>query len=292
MTEGINTDKVIVNAGGGGHDSGLNAAVTMAALGNRNQGNDNAALIAALGNRNDDSGNNAALFAALNNNRVPNDGFGMGGMGGILGIAALGLIFGRNGRGGLFGGGDGDGGGGAETRLQSNADTLAILNGVAGVKDAVSGGFATTALALSQGFANVKDSQQASTFLLSNQLNNVNQNVSEQGCRTREVVQAGVTSVLQALAENKYENLKNELLELRGRSHARESEGNITQTVTTITNQQQQQQQLQATFDDFRRRLHNIEIDAQVARATNANLIIGSTGVATGQQTANPVNVK
>src|SRR6185436_254719 len=146
MSEGINTDKVIVNAGGSGSDGG-NMAAVIAALGNRNQGNDNAALIAALGNRNDDSNSWAPMLAAMNSGRrgYGDDGFGMGGMGGILGIAALGLIFGR-GRGGLFGG-DGDGAGGGETRLQSNADTLALLGAIGNTKDAVTGGFATTGLA-------------------------------------------------------------------------------------------------------------------------------------------------
>src|SRR6185436_15524121 len=108
MSEGINTDKVIVNAGGSGSDGG-NVAAVIAALGNRNQGNDNAALIAALGNRNDDSNSWGPMLAAMNSGRRGDDGFG--GMNGIMGIAALGLIFGRGNRGGLFGG-DGDGGGG------------------------------------------------------------------------------------------------------------------------------------------------------------------------------------
>src|SRR6185436_20153857 len=95
MSEGINTDKVIVNAGSGGGDGG-NMAAVIAALGNRNQGNDNAALIAALGNRNDDNAGLMPALAMMNNNRMPVDGFG--GMNGILGIAALGLIFGRGGR--------------------------------------------------------------------------------------------------------------------------------------------------------------------------------------------------
>ncbi len=81
MAEGINTDKVIVNAGGSGSEGSGSMAAVIAALGNRNQGNDNAALIAALGNRNDDSNSWGPMLAAMNNRRG-DDGFG--GMNGIL----------------------------------------------------------------------------------------------------------------------------------------------------------------------------------------------------------------
>src|SRR6185436_14204787 len=215
------------------------------------------------------------------------DGFGMGGMGGILGIAALGLIFGR-GRGGLFGG-DGDGSGGGETRLQSNADTLAILTAVGNAKDATTNGFATTGLALSQGFAGVKDSVQASTFLLTNQLNNVNQNVSEQACKTREVVQAGTTAVLQAIKDNEIAALQARLARVENRGHARETEVNVSQTVNQVQAQAQQQQILESRFA---RMEHLINCVHQEARAVNSNIIAGNAGaVTTGAQTANPTNV-
>ena len=80
------------------------------------------------------------------------DGFGgMAGLGGgfLGGILASALF---RGRGGLFGG-DSEGSGGAESRIQNNTDTLAILTGISRTSDAVAGGFANTALGLSQGFA-------------------------------------------------------------------------------------------------------------------------------------------
>lgn len=309
MSEGINTDKVIVNAGGGGEGAG-NMAAVIAALGNRNQGDNTAALIAALGNRNDDSNSMAPLLAMLagDRNRMPyGDGLGgFGGMNGILGIAALGLIFGR-GRGGLFGGdGDGGGGCGAETRLQSNADTLAILQQIGQAKDATTGGFATTALALSQGFANVRDSIQASTFLLNKELCDVNQNVSSQGCQTREAVQNDgdkTRALLIARFQQQdattiaEQNARIVALETRGhadRNHAEQRlEINNTNTAVAAQAQQQQQQQRQADLDLRFHRLESIIGNVlQVAHATNQNIIAGNSGaVATGAQTANPTNV-
>lgn len=290
MSEGINTDKVIVNAGGGDRGSGLDAAAMIAALGNRNEGSDNAALIAALGNRNDDS-NSWGPMMAMMANRGPGygyDGGGFGGMNGILGIAALGLIFGR-GRGGLFGGGDDGGGCGAETRLQSNADTLALLNAVGNAKDATTGGFATTALALSQGFANTKDAVQSLALFQTQQLNNINQNVSEQACKTREVVQAGTTAVLQALSANRIQELEDQVRQLHGHEHVRDSEIRVTQNVNQAQAQAQQQQQFEARFGRLENLLANV---IQVQHATNQNIIAGNSGaVATGPQTANPTNV-
>lgn len=98
MADGINTDKVIVNAGGSGEGAGAMAAL-VAALGNRNQGNDSAALIAALGNRNDDSSQWAPLMAMMGR-RDGDDG-----MNNLWPILLLALL-GRGRGGGLFGGGD------------------------------------------------------------------------------------------------------------------------------------------------------------------------------------------
>lgn len=309
--EGINTDKVVVNAGsGGGGDLGAMAAI--AALGNRNQGNDNAALIAALGNRNDDSNSILPAMLAMQN-RHPGYGYGdggFGGMNGILGIAALGLIFGRGGRGGLFGGGDGDcGGGGAETRIQDTAQNLAVLNAIGQAKDATTGGFATTALALSQGFANVRDSVQASTFLLNKELCDVNQNVSSQGCQTREAIQNDgdkTRALLVARFQQQdattiaEQNARIVALETRGhadRNHA-EAKLEINNTNTAVanasarSNQEQQQQQFNAIVNALGiigARLSSVE---QIAHSTNSNIIAGNSGATvTGAQTSTPTNV-
>lgn len=310
MGEGINTDKVIVNAGGSGEGGAGNMAAVIAALGNRNQGNDNAALIAALGNRNDDSNSWGPMLAAMNNRGqgYGYDGGGFGGMNGILGIAALGLIFGRGGRGGLFGGGDGDGGGcGAETRLQSNADTLAILQQIGQAKDATTGGFANTALALSQGFANVRDSVQASTFLLNKELCDVNQNVSAQGCQTREAVQNDgdkTRALLIARFQQQdattiaEQNARIVALETRSHSDRQHAEQvlSITNTNTAVAAQaqQQQQQQRQSEFESLRALLFGFNNNFnQTMLARQAQDIVNlGTMTASGTQAAANTQVR
>jgi hypothetical protein len=211
-------------------------------------------------------------------------GFGAGLVGGVLG----GALFGGR-RGGLFGG-DSDNGG--ENRLQDNADTLAILGAIGSAKDATTSGFGTTALALSQGFANLKDSQQAGTFLLSNQLNTINQNVSDQGCKTRETVLAAQGAIISKIDANTIAELTAELAE--SRHHGRSVEGNVTvsQTVNQAQAQQQQQQQFQTQNDLLRQLFCEVAHTKQIAQATNQNIIAGNAGaVTTGAQTANPTNV-
>lgn len=213
-------------------------------------------------------------------------GFGAGLVGGVLG----GLLFGGRGRGGLFGGGgECCEGGNAETRLQSNADTLALLAAAGNTKDAVTGGFATTALALSQGFANTGDRIQNATYLLTQELCNINQNVSAQGCATREVVQAGTTAIITALKDNRIAELEDRVRGLHCDGRARETEISVNQTVNQAQAQQQQQQQFEARFARLEAILGNV---VQIAHATNQNIIAGNSGaVATGPQTANPTNV-
>ncbi len=210
----------------------------------------------------------------------------------------------------MFGGGDGDSGGlGAETRLQSNADTLAILNSIKSNSDAVSSGFATTALALSQGFAGVKDSVQASAFLLTNQINNVNQNVSDQACKTRETVTTDgdrTRALLVARFQQQdattiaEQNARIVALETRGESDRRHAEHTLqitnTNTAVATAQQRQEQEQRQTQFQVLNDRIHNLFCEVahtkQIAQATNQNIIAGNSGaVLTGAQTANPTNV-
>lgn len=309
MSEGINTDKVIVNAGGGSDGGGMQAAALVAALGQRNQGNDNAALIAALGNRNDDNAGILPAMLAMNNNRHPGYGYGdgFGGMNGILGIAALGLIFGRGGRGGLFGGGD-DCGGGAETRIQDTAQNLAVLNAIGAAKDATTSGFSNTALGLSQGFAGVKDSVQASTFLLTQQINAANQNVSDQGCKTREAIQNDgdkTRALLVARFQQQdattiaEQNARIVALESRGHSERQHAEHTlqITNTNTAVANaqQRQEQEQRQAMFNEVRelRGLIGNVIGNQVMLARQGQDIVNlGTMTASGTQAAANTQVR
>lgn len=298
MAEGINTDKVIVNAGGGERGDNGNMAAIIAALGNRNQGNDNAALIAALGNRNEkDWGPLMALMATRDRDHGYGgcyDGFGGNSMWPLLLLA----LAGRGRHGGFLGGDDdGDGGCCAKTAL-----TQTILEAVGDIKaqvpqvalesqNAVQASIAQLALGTQQGLGNVKDAVQALSLFQTQQLNNINQNVSEQGCKTRETVQESKTAILQAIAENKYENLKNELFELRGKFHSRDSEVSVNQTVNQVQAQAQAQVQRQSELDLLFHRL-NASIGQQMKAKADQDIINLGTMLASGTQTPTNVNQK
>lgn len=317
--EGLASDKVNINVGDGGGGGGAGGlAAVIAALGNRNQGNDNAALIAALGNRNDDSGNWIGPLMAMANNRGPGygygDGFGMGG-GGIWPIILLALL----GRRGGFGGGDGDccdnGHGGVnpaqaailQTLMEGQSDLRAQVPTVGlETQNAILSALARDALGTQQGFANTKDAIQTGNAFLDRDIQMVNQNVSAQGCQTREWVsleaektRAKVDKVedrINAIQEN---NLQRELAvcqsalsDEKHHSRIREVEVNVSQNV----NQQQAQAQAQLQMNDLVRHFGLLSeriniIGNQVAR--NSQDVVNVGGLLAGvAQTANPVNVK
>lgn len=152
--------------------------------------------------------------------------------------------------------------------------------------------------------------------------NNINVNVLNQGSQTRESVAAYGVANLNATKESQYAtqvaissstkeilaalndqntaNLQrqltvaeNALLEQRATGRSRETEINVTQTVNQNQAQIQAQAQQQQQFLITNNLLQAILSQAQVAQATNQSLIIGNTGaVASGPQTANPVNVR
>lgn len=294
MAEGINTDKVIVNAGGGGEGAG-NMAAVIAALGNRNQGNDNAALIAALGQRNEAS-TLVPLLAALGNrneDRRHDDGFGFGGSG-ILGLLAiLGLL---RGRGGLGGGDDCNENGGKfailQTLMENGADIRASIPTTAlETQNALQGALAQLALGTAQGFERTGDRIQNSTFLLTKQICETDKNVSEQGCKTREVVQEGVTTILSRIDQNRIAELEAQVARLHGHDHTRDSEIRMTQ----IVNQNQQQQQQQRLDDDRYARLFGIvaNIGNQVQRTrTDQDIVNLGTMAGSGLQSAPNTQVR
>ncbi len=154
----------------------------------------------------------------------------------------------------------------------------------------------------------MKDSIQASTFLLTNQINNTNQNVSDQGCKTRESVRddgdktrALLVARFQAEDATKIgeQNARIVALETRADHDRRHAEHTLqitnTNTAIATAQQRQEQDQRQAQFQGLNDRIHNLFCEVahtkQIAQSTNANLIVGSTGVATGPQTASPTNV-
>lgn len=282
------SDKVNINVGDGGGFGGGGAgmAAVIAALGNRNEGSDNAALIAALGNRNDDSSNWAPLMAMMgqNNNLAPllammgdrrHDNDGLGSMWPLL----LLLLLGNRRGGGLFGGdGDGCGAGpvvGANvldnlSDLRAQIPTVALEN-----QNAILGAISQLALGTQNGFSNTKDAIQNTLFALTNGQAGINQNVSAQGCQTREAVQndgdktrallvARFTQEDQTrIAE---QNARIVALETRCDNDRRHSEATlqITNTNTAVAAQAQFQQQQQQQF----------QIDASLERAVGR--IVGS----------------
>lgn len=295
------SDKVNINVGEGGGrgDSGATAAI-IAALGNRNQGNDNAALIAALGNRNDNQ--LGPLMAMLGNNR---DRDGMGEMWPLL----L-LLLGRGGRGGgLFGGGDGDCGGGGDAvnqlTLNQVLGKLGTLEGqipltAAQAQNAIQASIAQLALADQQGFANVKDAFQNFGLFQTNQLNAINQNVSDQGCQTRELVQAGTTQVLQRMDDLRIRELeaRAERAERAIEVNSLRSQVEITNTNTASSNQQQGQFQAQLQFQDINNKIDRlcgsinvIGNQVQNARSMNDTINFG-TMAASGNQNTSSTQVR
>jgi hypothetical protein len=258
----------------------------IAALGQRNQGSDNAALIAALGTRNEHRGD---------------DGFGLGGGGGgILGLLAiLGLLRGRGGLGGGEDcGGDGDHGRTAilQTLMEGQADLRAQVPTIGlELQNSIEKSVAALALGTQQGFANTKDAVQNLALYLSSQLATTNQNVSSQGCQTREVVQATSTAIMNKIDENRIRELETELLRTRGRHDAQDVEFRITQSVNQNNQQQQSQWQTQR-FDDERYARQRAEIfsafnQSQRTRSDNDVVNFG-TMAASGNQSSQNTQVR
>lgn len=293
--EGINSDKVNINLGGGESGGGGSMAAVIAALGNRNQGNDNAALIAALSNRND-----------------RNDNDGMNSLWPLL-------LLGRRG----FGGGDDCGGG--RDRDEISPAQAALLqnileNGAAlraavpatalETQNAIQGNLGALALGIQQGFANNKDAIQASllgvlTAVAGNKdaiqtaFTVLNQNILDQGCKGREATQAGTTAVLQKLDQNEIDRLRHERdAALRSvEVNALRSQVEVNQTVTTTQTQAQAQGQVQAQFQSLASELRSLRCELSEntqfskASAMNSNYIIGNTGASTvAAQTATPTS--
>lgn len=110
---------------------------------------------------------------------------------------------------------------------------------------------------------------------------------------------ASTNLILTALKDQEITNLNRELTvaqlrntEDRAEARARATEVTVTQTVNQNNLQQQQQAQQQQIIVTLSQ-LAGIVGGLQNAVATNSNLIVGNTGaVATGPQTANPVNVR
>lgn len=212
------------------------------------------AAIAALGQRNEPGAGLAGIAPFLMGNR----GFGSGGE--FLGAAVGGFVgsaFGGR-RGGFLGGGDGDcGSGGAEARIQTNADTLALLAATNRVGDAVAAAGATSTINLLQqtneiqqlasanaglimaGTAATERSVTNSATVLAGLITNVNQNVLTSELRTQAAIVADGNATRALINQIERDNLlhsRNQFdldrRDLTSQLARQQTEVNVTQTVT------------------------------------------------------------
>lgn len=111
--------------------------------------------------------------------------------------------------------------------------------------------------------------------------------IKEDGEKTRALITTNQIAELNRLAAER----QDEIIELRN-AQARDRDRHGIE-INMINNQNQNQLQFQAQAQVLSTLTGVLAEVGQLARATNQNLIIGNTGaVATGQQTANPVNVR
>lgn len=269
------------------------------------------AAIAALGNRNGGS--------------MGGDGFGLGG-GGLGGLLALALLGGNG-----FGNRDRDRGGNdcceglgfqavlgklGSIEAAVPLSALQVQNSIQEQTIGLNTGLAALALGTQQGFANTKDSVQASTGILAaaiagtkdaiqNGLFLTNTNLLEGVCSIKAAVNADgaetralLVSRFQLEDQTRITTLANELAELRNDGRHRETANKIEITNTAIAAQRQgqEQEQRQRQGDEIghlSRCFSALANEVQIARATNSNVIVGNTGASTvGAQTASPTNVR
>lgn len=262
----------------------------------------------------------AAMMAGMSGNHgLGGAGLGAGLVGGLLG----GLLFGGRGLGGWGGGWGGEGIGPRAAAALDGTDGMAIINAIGNVKDTVNAGTASVtatvtngnmalANAISSGFASQTSDTLQQTIMLVQQANanqllsmqemcNINQNVSAQGCQTREAVAADGDKTRAYLAarfqledQTEINKLNAKVIELQNEGRTREIGTRIDIQNTAIATQaqtqaQQQQQQILAGINQLFPLVQGV---LQVAHATNTNVIAGNQGpVVTGPQTANPTNV-
>lgn len=249
--------------------------------------------------------NTAMLMAALGNR---GSGDGMLGGNGMIGGLILGSLLRNNGN--LFGG-NGDGAGGAVLRSppeqnQANMDLMASIGQVdkavavstaamessqANQTIGLNAALNSVAQGLSLRIDGVKDSVNAGTMVVSQQLNGVQQQVMANRYElSKDITSDGEKT--RALITQQYElNLQRQLsdanaaiIELRGDNRLAERTRGIEITTTNNINQMQQQQQQQRQLADLGQLVGNLANDLQYIRAANQAINIGGT------QTANPSN--
>lgn len=243
------------------------------------------------------------------------DGFGGGG---IFGGLLLGALLRNNN--GVFGG-NGDGGNAV------NQITLGQIQGeIADVKAAVPLAEAQVQLALAGASADINSNTLQQTIALQNTLNQnqlstvqnfantgdkidnvaalslagfaaVNSNIDKTGWQLAQTITNDGDKTRALISQIDRDNLnrqltvaENALAEERAERSRAADRHNIE--IAINNNQNQNQLQFQAQNQLLSQLATGLIEVGQIARATNSNLIVGSTGVHTGAQNANPTNVR
>ena len=212
------------------------------------------------------------------------------------------MLAGRGRGGGLFGGDDGGsdcaGHNVLQTLVENQGDIRAAIPTLAlETQNAILSAIGRSELATQQGFANTKDAVQNSLFAVSQTLANINQNVSSQGCQTRETVKEDGEKTRSLITSNTIMDLQRQLgvaqadaKEERHLSRVREVEVNVSQNVNQQQAQAQFQTQLQAQFGQLFGALNTAVANINNNRSNQDILNLG-TMLASGTQTPTTTQV-
>lgn len=245
-------------------------------------------------------------MATFNEDIVGGRGFGMGGDGmggGLIGGLLIGALLGNNG--GLFGNRNGGRDcGDCVTNESLNQQTLGDIKAAvplaeAQVQLAMAGLQASLSSQANQDTQYLSSQTNALSLAqmqlaagLSREIGAVDTNVDRQSTAIQQAIFADGERTRGLITQNRISDLEQQLTvsqlrETEQRSINREQVNSHNVTVTMNQAQAQQQQQMQALQYQFAQLCNGV---SQVARATNSQVVVGSTGVA-GTQTANPTNV-
>lgn len=305
MSEGINTDKVIVNAGGaggyegGGGLGGAGLAAVIAALGNRNEGSDNAALVAALAGR--DNYHHDGIWPAL----LAANGGGWGGNG-LAGILPILLLF------GLLGGrgrGFGFGGGGDDCCNDGHGGVFALLSKLGSIEGSIPLSAANTANEICRSTGQIQAelnqnnlAQLAATSGVKDSVQNGVAAILTDNCRNTQSVLGAISNLSSKIDQNTIIDLQRQLgvcqadiAEERHGRRIREVEVNVNNQATAVQAQLQSQWQQQRFEDErFRTLFGAINVLGNtVQRSRNEQDIVNlGTMLASGTQTPTTTQVR
>lgn len=180
---------------------------------------------------------------------------------------------------------------GAQNDINANitASLQTAINGQAIINSNIANSTATSLASQSSIKEAVLSSANANLTATMNSKFELANVVRDDGDRTRALIVAQNDAML----NRQLATAEAALLEQRAIGRTRDVEVNVTQTVMQNQQQLQAQAQQQQQFQITNSLLQSLLSQAQIAQATNQQLIIGNTGYASGgNQTANPVNVR